>query len=306
VEAVKPRLSIIIPNLNSPLVDRTLEAIRRQDFDLAAVEVLVVGVDEPGLVQDQPGVRFVPTGPQCSAAHNRNAGMAAAQGEIFCFTDADCEPDPNWLARLTARYADAHVQVVGGGVSFAHGNYWALCDNLAWFYKFLATSPVGERAHLPSLNLSVRRQVVEHVGGFDESFPGAAGEDTEWTQRMVAHGYRLHFEPRAVVHHAAKRHHLRDLWRHAYAYGRFSPKVRPGTSGEGRQATKQTEMEARFLPQERWQLLLLSPLLAALVTARIVWMHPRLEVALAVPGIWLSKMAWCLGAGTTLDSQGTE
>ncbi len=49
----------------------------------------------------------------------------------------------------------------------------------------------------------VRREVVEEVGGFDENFH-MYGEDNEWCLRITRAGWRLLFEPEAVVmHHGA-------------------------------------------------------------------------------------------------------
>ena len=46
----------------------------------------------------------------------------------------------------------------------------------------------------------VRREVVDEVGGFDESFH-MYGEDNEWCLRIKRAGWRLVFEPEAVVMH---------------------------------------------------------------------------------------------------------
>ncbi|HEX8351283.1 MAG TPA: glycosyltransferase family 2 protein [Pyrinomonadaceae bacterium] len=49
----------------------------------------------------------------------------------------------------------------------------------------------------------VRREVVDEVGGFDERFH-MYGEDNEWCLRITRAGWRLVFEPGAVVmHHGA-------------------------------------------------------------------------------------------------------
>lgn len=287
-----PGISVIIPNLNSPFIHQTIAALQHQTLNAALVEILVVGMDEPGLVQQDERVRLLAFDQPTSAAHNRNAGMAQARGEIFCLTDADCLPDPAWLERLTAPFADPDVQVVGGGMSFERGNYWSLCDNLSWFYQFLDSAPAGTRSHLPTLNLALRRSLFEAVGGMSLAYPLAAGEDTEWTERMAAAGHRLHFVPDATVTHVARRTSLRALWRHGYAYGRYSPLIaRPDG---GRSSRYRAD---RLLPRRRLLMLLLTPLLASLATARTLSGH---RVWAALPGIWLSKAAWCLGAAAAL------
>lgn len=285
-------ISVIVPTLNSPLIDRTVAALRSQSVDPARVEILVVGLDEPGLVQTDERVRLIGDGGRASAATNRNRGMQAAQGEIFCFTDADCVPASDWLERITAPFADEQVYVVGGGVLFARSNYWSLCDNLSWFYQFLSSSPAGQRSHLPTLNLSIRREVYEAVGGMSALYPLAAGEDTEWTERMAQAGYTLHFVPDAVVTHMDRRTSLGALWQHGYRYGQYSPKIGYPTG----QTPTHTSIW-RLLPRRWWLMLLLSPLLASLATIRALGSH---KVWHAAPGIWVSKLAWCMGSAHTL------
>lgn len=289
------RISVVIPTLNAPTINQTLRALQRQTFDLTHVEVLVVGLDEPGLIQTNSLVHFIPTDGPKSPAINRNIGTKRARGDIICYLDADCVPFPDWLDVLAAKFDDPTNDVVGGGVVFDDANYWSFCDNLSWFYQFHVDAPAGERRHLPSLNLSVRRNVIETVGLFDDRYPHPAGEDTEWTQRIRSHGYRLYFEPQAIVRHCARRSTLRLLWKHGYNFGRYSPKI---DRHVGRDIGEEW---ARFLPNTWWLMLLTSPFLASMATARVVAMHHRLSgIWSAIPGLWLSKMAWCCGASHAL------
>ena len=49
-----------------------------------------------------------------------------------------------------------------------------------------------------------RRQMIDEVGGFDERFH-VYGEDNEWCLRITRAGWRLVFEPKAVIlHHGAQ------------------------------------------------------------------------------------------------------
>jgi GT2 family glycosyltransferase len=54
-----------------------------------------------------------------------------------------------------------------------------------------------------SCNLGIRRDIFEQIGGFDEDFREAGGEDMEFAWRVAHSGILQSFEPRAlVVHHA--------------------------------------------------------------------------------------------------------
>jgi len=55
--------------------------------------------------------------------------------------------------------------------------------------------------YLVTCNASVTRQSLEALGGFDEAFKGAGYEDTELGWRYRVAGYRMIFNPRAIIFH---------------------------------------------------------------------------------------------------------
>jgi glycosyltransferase involved in cell wall biosynthesis len=288
-----PSISIIIPNLNSTVVDRTLVAIREQDQDLSSTEVLVVGLDEPELVTEDELVHLVTTEGPVSPAVARNLGIRRAKGEVICLTDADCVPDVDWLELMTEPLIRREADVIGGGVIFTDMRYWTLVDNISWFHEYLDTTRPGPRRLLPTLNICLRRDVIESVGLLNEAYPRAAGEDAEWTTRMRLAGYQLRFVPCARVQHAPpNRSTLRSIWNHAYTYGRYSVKVN----------TRYSKALGTPVILRDWRLLLiLAPLVSFVAALRIfiqdasLWRHVS-----TLPGIWVSKLAWVLGAANTL------
>lgn len=288
---MRTRVSIVIPNLHSPIIDRVLTAVRSQEFDLSQVEVIVVGLDGPGLVKTDGLTRFISTNVPVPPSTARNVGAREAKGEIFCFLDADCIPRQNWLRVLIDRYNDPEVRIVGGGVSFPTSSYWNLADNIATFYAYLDTSPQGIRDQLPSLNLSFRREVWEAVGPFDERYPRPAGEDADWAIRARMAGYTLHFEPQAVVVHCPARSSFRDLWDHAVTFGQYSIKV-----DERYWGILGLPFVFRY-----WQLLLLaSPLMALWVTVRVFRNRHLWRFLHTFPAIYVAKLGWCWGASRRL------
>ncbi len=293
---MKIRVSIIIPNLHSPIIDWVLAAIRFQEFDLSEVEVLVVGLDGPGLVQADGLIHLISTNVPVPPAVARNIGAREAQGKVLCFLDADCIPHRRWLRTLLDRYHDPEVKIVGGGVSFPSGNYWSLADNIATFYPYLHTAPAGTRDQLPSLNLSLRREVWEAVGPFDERYPRPAGEDADWTTRARLAGYTLYFEPRAVVAHHPARATFRDLWNHAVTFGQYSIKV---------DRRYQEVLGLPFVFRHRIALLAASPVMALWVTARAFRNRHLWRYLYTFPAVYVAKMGWCWGASMRLRGQVT-
>lgn len=284
------KISLIIPSLNAPTLPSTLRSLRSQS--LQPHEILVVGRDAAGTLSDFPDVRFIDTGRPVCAAAARNRGMLEADGELFVFTDADCLPYANWLKQLRDGHESGEM-IVGGAVDVRSDNYWTQSDNVSMFHEFMPHWPAGTRKYLPSLNLSVRRTVVEDVGGMDESFPGAAAEDTDWTIRMRKAGYRLYFLPTALVRHAPVRRSWSDVARHWHKLGQNAVRVRLRYA---------EDLNTPRLLQQPRLLRLLSPLVAGGVTAGIYshpafWPHWK-----SLPAIYATKIAYCFGAAAAVAS----
>ena len=287
-------ISVIIPTLNDKTLAKTLEALTGQSR--AADEILVVGRDEAGTTKGYPQVRFLDTGRPVCAAAARNTGIANASGNIIAFTDSDCIPGHDWVENMErAHHQGAHV--VGGGVVLEGPNYLAQCDNVSMFHDFVPDHPEGERRFLPTLNLSVQRQVINEIGYMDESFPGASGEDTDWTLRMSLAGYALLFRPRAVVRHAPTRTRWKDVVRHWRNCGYSSIRVRHRYI----ERVQTPNLTLRII-RSAFLLRFLSPIIAVWITAGIYKnpMHWRLLAYL--PVVYLTKIIYCFGAAASIDS----
>jgi len=283
------RISVIVPTVNDDTLFKTLEAILKQTRP--PNEILVVGRDEAGAAKGIPAVRFVDTETRVCAAAARNKGIQLSSGNLLVFTDSDCIPDPHWLKRHEHAHENGY-DIVGGGVSFIGSNFWAQADNVSMFHDFMTALEQGNRQLLPTLNLSVQRHVIDSVGLMDESFPGAAAEDSDWTVRMRLAGYRLYFEPRASICHAPARIRRSDVVRHWRNLGYSSIRVRHrfaeyfGTPGFARNPML---------------LRLLSPIVAVKVTTGI-YAKPSLWPYLHyLPVVYATKIIYCLGAAASIE-----
>jgi GT2 family glycosyltransferase len=291
---LRPTISILIPNLDSPLVDRTLAALAELGAPSSGIdsginpgiEVLVVGRDAPGLVPRGSAVRFLETAERLSPAAARNRAVAAAQGDRFLFTDSDCRPLPGWIEKLSAALNDAPV--AGGGVTFprdpASTSVWALADNIASFHDLLTdrSAERSTRGAIGSLNLAVRRDAWEAVGPFDETLP--TSEDFDWILRARRAGLATAFVPDAVVEHAAIRRSRADLEGHATWYGRHFHRFRtlhPGVFDRGPTWRSKPILRAT------------APLKAVTGALAIFRKHPELRGCWrAFPGVVAFRRAW--------------
>jgi len=275
--------SIVIPNLDSQLVDQTLAALQCQSLDRDSIEILVVGRDAPGLVPRDGAVRFIESEQPLGAGAARNLGVQAARGQKILFTDADCRPSTEWAELLVA--ALGHSPIAGGSVGFSLiGNRWAVADNIASFHELLADRPAGSDSAQPagSLNLGVRRQAWDQVGPFDEEL--ITSEDYDWILRARGQGLEVYFEPSARVEHADVRADRHALEQHAAWYGRHFNAFRrkhPGVFDSGPTW------------QSRRRLVMTRPLKSWISSLQIFLDHPQLRPAWrALPGVVAFKMAW--------------
>ncbi len=130
----RPTISIVLEGFNEirerGTANRTIEALRRQDFPLDQVELIVVGTSEQAgefaaLAQDPSPFAAVRLIPADGATYYmlKNRGAALAEGEIIAFTDSDVYPVSTWISSIVNRIrGGADVSV---GVSlFKDANGW--------------------------------------------------------------------------------------------------------------------------------------------------------------------------------------
>ena len=283
---VDRQTSVIIPSLNSPLISSVVDAVLAQDGFGSGDEIIVVGRDETMQLSQRAQVRFIDTGRPVTAPVARNIGIGAAQSDLLLFLDSDCLPQAGWL-REHRRAHDSGHPVVGGGVLPVGDNYWHLVYNLTMFHELFSTEAAGARPFLPTLNLSVERPVITEVGLLDTGL--MRSQDLDWTTRMKAAGFMPYFWPKASIRHEHNRRTARQVWRDASTIGTYASQVR---------LRHEDVLGTPAVLRNRYATLLLSPLIALYVTARIIVKRPgtMLRHLSTWPGIYFSKIAWCWGA----------
>jgi len=207
-----PEISVVIPTYNRlDTLAQILPALLTQDVEPARYELLVCdsdstdGTDEylAKIQQEHRQVRHL-AGAYSGRAAARNAGIAAARGEIVLFNDADIFASPNLLSTHLHRHRKrTGIAVVGLEVQVK--------DFADYVFKRDHPSARG-RLHPPSRkklswlyfltgNASVRRSDLVAAGCFDESFTGYGHEDLELGYRLERNGVEILYEPNAVNYH---------------------------------------------------------------------------------------------------------
>lgn len=248
----RPGVSVVVATRNrAASLDRLLGAIAAQVDCPVPFEVVVVddGSDDetPSVVARHGHVylRMHHVGPAAA----RNAGWRAARGEVIVFTDDDCVPAPTWLAGVVTGFLAADVDGVGGGVvPLVHGFYedFSHAERLADH----GIAPDGSVRYLVTANAAYRRDALERVDGFDETFPRPAGEDVDLSARVVGTGGCLVLAPDAVVAHDYRRGLrplVRTYWRHGAARARLArAHASLATGGAARRAAGPAALRDRY------------------------------------------------------------
>lgn len=232
VLAAAPFISVVICTRDRPDQLRTcLRSLDRQEYP--GFEVVVVD-NAPATEAVRALVDARPTGatvhyvrePRPGLSWARNTGIAAASGQVIALLDDDEEPDRRWLAGLARGFARGDdIGCVTGMILPARLDTLAqeLYEQLGGLCKgrgfssaiFSAEGPQSPLYPLPPFgvgaNMAFRREALARIGGFDVALgagtPTFAGEDTLALTLVLLSGYRIAYEPAALMRH----HHRRDM-----------------------------------------------------------------------------------------------
>jgi mycofactocin system glycosyltransferase len=133
----------------------------------------------------------------------RNTGLAAAGTGLVAFLDSDCVPRPGWLAGLLPHFTDPAVGAVAPRiVPAAAGRGWlaryeGASSTLDMGARPSAVRPGARVSYVPGAALLVRREAA--AGGFREGL--YVGEDVDFVWRLAAAGWRVRYEPAAIMAH---------------------------------------------------------------------------------------------------------
>jgi len=231
VGMIKPFVSVVIPTYErAAKLERLLSALEKQTYK--NFETIVVddgSTDTTGEVAKNRPVKYVRL-PHRGRVYAKNYGAKEAKGSVVLFLDDDVITSPKLVHEHARLHGPSDVGVVGGSlvaprqhVDVADQQYedhllkriWdivvylgmknetgRILPNGVTVDNFEPKGGVREVNCVPGGNMSVRKSAFEEVGGFDLCYYGVAyREETDLCVRIQRRGYRVIFNPNAVVLH---------------------------------------------------------------------------------------------------------
>ncbi len=241
-----PKVSVIIATHNRPSgLRQCIDSLLKQDypnFEIVVSDNAPADDASRDLVHKIYGsnnlVKYVRDDlPGLGRAHN--AGLSVAQGEIIAITDDDVTVDPRWLASLCVEFAaDAKVGCVTGMILPAeletraqfwtekHGGFGKGFErqvfDLAKNRRSGRLYPYTAGQFGSGANMAFRTDALSKIGGFDAALGAGTktrgGDDLASFVDVIQAGYRLVYQPQALVWHLHRREEV-GIEKQAFNYG---------------------------------------------------------------------------------------
>lgn len=217
------KISVVIPVYNAEqFIERTVTAVLEQNsqgFDLELVTVNDGSSDRTLEILNnfKHKIKIVDQVNRGPAAA-RNAGANAASGDILVFTDSDTIAQPGWLQSLYQGFSEEGVEACAGSYCIANGNS-PLARVIQSEIEFRYGSFPEFIKFAGTYNLAVTKALFTRIGGFDETYRQASGEDNDFCYKIVKSGKLIKFiEPAKVAHFHTESlpRYLKEQYRHGY------------------------------------------------------------------------------------------
>jgi len=226
--------SVIIPAFNEEYyIGKCIKSLKEQDYE-GEFEIIVVdngSTDGTRRVVESFGVKVVEEKKR-GISFATNAGVKAATGEIFAFSDADTILPPDWLSKINKIFnSDEKIIAVGGPHLFYDANIFV---NLFFKRVILPVFKLLNKdiVYLAASNMAVKKEFYLAAGGFNNDIYWL--QDTELTKRLNNSG-KVIFDYKLFVRTSFRRyrqghvnvllasfHAVKEMFTYIYMFHRFT------------------------------------------------------------------------------------
>ncbi len=149
----------------------------------------------------------------------RNNGAKHATSDYIFFTDSDCVARKDWLEKAIIHFNRDDIAVVCGSYDIVNSeSILARCIHKEILFRHNTLMPDYPKA-FGSYNFGIQKGVFDQLGGFNEQYRFASGEDNDLSYKVLKAGYKIYFAKDSLVAHVhthvlAK--YLKEQFRHGF------------------------------------------------------------------------------------------
>lgn len=199
-------LSVIIPVFNAAdFIGNCVKSLQEQSLNSNHYEVIFVDNNSKDktvetirkLSKDFAIVNETKQG----SYYSRNRGIREANGQIMCFTDADCYLHKDWLKHIYESFSTSDLDVLQGQSTCTYDNQVAQAIQLLYQDLFVDEVMVDDVTckRIDTRNCAISLRALEQVGLFNErmKFWG----DAELGTRLTKAGYHIAYNEDVLIDH---------------------------------------------------------------------------------------------------------
>ncbi|MFT5169466.1 MAG: glycosyltransferase involved in cell wall biosynthesis [Lysobacterales bacterium] len=209
---INKNISVVIPAYNcAHIIKKVIKALLNQTVPFKEIIIVDDGSTDntADVIKSFPEVIYVHQS-NAGPAKARNTGFHKSVGDYVFFTDSDCVAYEDWIEKAMVHFDDLNVSVVAGSYGIANDDsVLARCIHAEIRYRHEKLMPCNPKA-FGSYNFGVRREIFEKVGGFNEEYRHASGEDNDLSYKIGALRGKIYFEKDALVGHF----HTTKVWKY--------------------------------------------------------------------------------------------
>lgn len=227
------KVTVVIPAYN---VEGTVLECLRSVLDNGYEDFEVIVVDDAstdgtkniiGGIRDER-IRYLANRSNSGASFSRNRAIRESTGRLVLLLDADSRVEKDWIKRHVMVHEEMPADIVGGGVTGIHNTLYGRCDGFCNWWTSIphSKSCYIKQHHIPTNNMSVKKEVFARIGYFDEGLR-LGGEDAEFCFRALKNGLNIYFRSDLVIYHK-DRDDLDSFLRHQENWGYHAVRMRKG------------------------------------------------------------------------------
>lgn len=223
------KVSILVPCYNEQeVIVASLKSMLMQTFPRLEILVIDDGSNDRTF-ELAKGLEFEDGHRSLRVLHKENGGKSTAlnlgikhaTGDLICAVDADSKLDKEAIALMVQHFKDPQIAAVAGSVYIANQNNFLTKLQALEYIEGLNMVRNGQ-SFLKLVNIipgpigMFRKEALRNVGMYEHD---TFAEDCDLTLKLIAHGYKIDFEPDAVSYTEAPEN-LLDLLKQRYRWTR--------------------------------------------------------------------------------------